>query len=87
LLAWAHHKFLWVHPFKDYNGRIGRLLNNVILLNLDFPPIELKVETKLRRKNYVKALQKADNYNYKDLKKIIKDAIYEAVGRIERIKK
>ena len=45
LLAWAHHKFLWIHPFQDYNGRIGRLLNNIILLNLDLPSIELKVET------------------------------------------
>ncbi len=45
LLAWAHHKFLWIHPFHDYNGRIGRLLINVILLNLNLPPIELKVES------------------------------------------
>src|SRR3989338_4570633 len=34
LLAWAHHRFLWVHPFADYNGRIGRLFINIILLNL-----------------------------------------------------
>ncbi len=49
LLAWAHHKFLWIHPFQDYNGRIGRLLINLILLQLDLPPIELKVETKVGR--------------------------------------
>lgn len=61
LLAWAHHKFLWIHPFQDYNGRIGRLLNNLILLNLNLPPIELKVETVSGRKNYVQALQNADN--------------------------
>ena len=53
-LAWAHHRFLWTHPFKDYNGRIGRLLINIIILNLDLPPIELKVETKVGRKNIYK---------------------------------
>ncbi|MDP2951481.1 MAG: Fic family protein [bacterium] len=63
LLAWAHHRFLWIHPFQDYNGRIGRLLTNIILLNLNFPPIELKVETKTGRKRYVSALQEADKGN------------------------
>ena len=24
LLAWMMHKFLWIHPFFDYNGRISR---------------------------------------------------------------
>lgn len=82
LLAWAHHTFLWIHPFQDYNGRIGRLLNNVILLNLDLPPIELKVETVSKRKLYVEALQSADNFNYSKLEKIIRSAINEAVEEL-----
>jgi Fic family protein len=77
LLAWAHHRFLWIHPFKDYNGRTGRLLINVVLLNLDLPPIELKVETKDGRKRYVRALENADNGNYSDLEGIIREAIEE----------
>jgi len=77
LLAWAHHRFLWIHPFKDYNGRAGRLLINVILFNLDLPPIELKVETKLGRKKYVQALKNADDGDYLDLEKIVRKAIEE----------
>jgi len=77
LLTWAHHRFLWIHPFKDYNGRVGRLLINVILLNLDLPPIELKVETKAGRKRYIQALKNADDGNYLDLDKIIREAIEE----------
>ncbi len=68
-LAWLHHKFLWIHPFQDYNGRIGRLLISVIMLNLNIPPIELKVETELGRKKYIKALQSADVGNHIKLKK------------------
>ena len=78
LLAWAHHKFLWIHPFKDYNGRIGRLLINAILLNLNLPPIELKIETLSGRKRYIKALQSADKQDYNKLEKIIKLALEEA---------
>src|SRR3989339_537904 len=75
LLAWAHHRFLWIHPFTDYNGRISRLLINIILLNLDLPTIELQVETPSGRKRYVNALQVADEYNLEPLKKLIGEAI------------
>lgn len=79
LLAWAHHRFLWIHPFCDYNGRIGRLLINIILLNLNLPPIELKVETQKGRLKYVKALEQADHGDYKNLKKLIAEALEESI--------
>jgi len=83
LVAWAHHKFLWIHPFADYNGRVGRLLNSIILLKLNLPPVELKVETMSGRKKYVEALQFADNHDYSKLEKIIKNAIQESIKEIE----
>lgn len=82
LLSWSHHRFLWIHPFQDYNGRIARLIINIILLNLNLPPIELKIETTTGRKRYIKALQKADSGNYKDLENIIKEAIEESAREI-----
>lgn len=84
LLAWSHHRFLWMHPFKDYNGRIARLLNNIILLNLNLPPIELKVETKSGRKKYIEALQSADDHDYSKLEKIFKSAIEEATRELQK---
>jgi Fic family protein len=27
----AHHRFAWIHPFTDGNGRVGRLLTDVVL--------------------------------------------------------
>ena len=86
-LAWAHHKFLWIHPFQDYNGRIGRLLINVILFNLDLPPVELRVETESGRKKYIEALQKADAGDYIKLEKIIESAIKESIKELEKEKK
>ncbi|MFA6285154.1 MAG: Fic family protein [Parcubacteria group bacterium] len=83
LLSWAHHRFLWIHPFQDYNGRIGRLLINIILLNLDLPPIELKVETKAGRKKYIEALQSADDGDYRKLEKIIRSALEEATEEVK----
>ena len=82
LLAWAHHKFLWIHPFQDYNGRIGRLLVNIILLNFDFPPIECRVETQARRRKYVSALQSADGGVFVLLEEIIHEALQEAAKAV-----
>ena len=31
LLSWFQHRFVWIHPFKDYNGRVARLLTNLFL--------------------------------------------------------
>lgn len=85
-LAWTHHKFLWIHPFKDYNGRIARLLTNVILFNLNLPPIELKVETKAGRDGYVEALKNADEDDYLKLEKIIKQAIEETTQDLVKLR-
>lgn len=82
LLAWAHHRFLWIHPFFDYNGRIGRLLISIILLNLNLPPIEFKVETKLGRTKYIRALAEADEGDFEALEKLIHSAIEEAVKKL-----
>ncbi len=83
LLAWSHHRFLWIHPFADYNGRIGRLLNNIVLLKLNLPPIELKVETKIGRMKYVKALKEADAGYFKNLEKLFREALEESLAEIK----
>lgn len=82
-LSWAHHRFLWIHPFGDFNGRMGRLLLNMILLNMDLPPIELRVETPARRKMYIHALQAADNGDYEKLQKIVHAAINEVAQKMD----
>lgn len=84
LLAWMHHRFLWIHPFQDYNGRLARLLTNMILLKLDLPPVELKVETKQGRMRYIQALQEADQGHLAKLEKMMKQAIEEAADTLSK---
>ena len=86
LLAWSHNKFLWIHPFQDYNGRIGRLLNNIILLKLNLPPINMNIDTKSSRAKYIEALQLADNHNYSKLEDIMKKAIVKAIASLKNKK-
>lgn len=63
LLAWFQHKFVFIHPFQDYNGRTARMLTTLVSLSLNLPPIELQAETGEDRKRYLKAMQKGDEGN------------------------
>ena len=40
LLAWADWRFQWIHPFKDFNGRTGRILLIALAYKLSLPPID-----------------------------------------------
>jgi len=42
-----HHRFVWIHPFFDGNGRTVRLFMNLLLMRAGFPPaIILKTDRK-----------------------------------------
>jgi Fic family protein len=49
----AHYRLVSIHPFRDGNGRVGRLLMNLILLRGGYP---IAVITNERRKEYIDAL-------------------------------
>lgn len=53
-----HHKFEKIHPFFDGNGRTGRLLANILLLQNNYPPLIIR---KKNRKKYLDALSAADS--------------------------
>lgn len=82
ILAWFQHRFVWIHPFKDYNGRVARLLTNFLTLNLGLPMLEIKAETNKDRENYVQAMEAADKLDYSKLEKLIVNALRESLEKI-----
>jgi len=71
VVVWAQHRFLWIHPLQDYNGRMARLLSNLILAHFRLPLLRLDLSDKTIRRRYIRALQKADEYDYSDLTLVI----------------
>jgi fido (protein-threonine AMPylation protein)/predicted type IV restriction endonuclease len=63
LLAWADWRFQWIHPFKDFNGRIGRVLLAALLYKLALPHVETAPFEPSARRQYLEALNAADDGN------------------------
>ncbi len=62
LAAYFHGKFEKIHPFDDGNGRVGRFLINIMLINNGYPPLIIR---KTQRIHYLKCLADFDN-GYKE---------------------
>ena len=60
LLAWSDWRFQWIHPFKDFNGRIGRVLLAALLYKLALPHVETAPTDSAARQQYLRALRVAD---------------------------
>lgn len=63
LLAWADWRFQWIHPFKDFNGRAGRILLIALAYKLALPPIDPAATDELGKIAYFAALRAADAGN------------------------
>jgi Fic family protein len=72
LAVYIHHRFVWIHPFFDGNGRTARLLMNLWFMQSGYPPA---VILKNDRKKYYDALNKANNGDFKKLELLIAQAI------------
>ncbi len=70
--AIAHHGFEAVHPFVDGNGRVGRLLLNLMLMREGYPPALLLRDWRVR---YIQALDTANTGNYSPLANMIGQAV------------
>lgn len=81
-LAWFQHRFVWIHPFKDYNGRIARLLTNLLVLNYGLPALEIKAETGQDRQRYIKAMKAADNHDPLKLESLLAKALKESLEKV-----
>ena len=54
--ARAHKEFVFIHPFVDGNGRVARLLMNLIFLQKGY---SIAIIPPILRGNYIQALEKA----------------------------
>ncbi|HPF26592.1 MAG TPA: Fic family protein [Steroidobacteraceae bacterium] len=68
-VAAAHHRFLWIHPFLDGNGRVARLMSHAMLLEIGIGSALWSVSRGLARNSgdYKRLLMAADEPRSNDL--------------------
>jgi Fic family protein len=79
----AHHKMTAIHPFMDGNGRVARLLLNLILLRSGYPVVNIRREDRSR---YYEALTFADIGLYSALISLALDRSLEVFGEMKRVR-
>lgn len=77
-VARAHAAFERIHPFIDGNGRTGRLVLNLMLTRLGYPPAIIQ---KKERAQYLRALQRSDNGDDAPLGEMIARAVLDNLMR------
>ena len=76
LAAWFHHRFTYIHPFQDGNGRIARALVNYLFIKAGLFPVVVDREQKVE---YLDALASADTGNLSHLVQLFTAKQIEAI--------
>jgi hypothetical protein len=77
-LAELHAAFERIHPFRDGNGRTGRLALNLMLVRLGYPPA---IVYKKDRAKYLRWLDRADKGDPAPLGELLARAVMHGIDR------
>ncbi len=77
-IADLHARFERIRPFRDGNGRVGRLTTNLLLVRHGYPPA---VVYKRDRTRYLNALRRADRGDAGPLAEIFARAVTDGIYR------
>ena len=65
-------EFLFIHPFREGNGRLSRLVSDIILAKNGFPMIGLNLKNGDR---YIEKVHQGYDCNYEPMKELLKSKI------------
>lgn len=77
IAARFHHEFTAIHPFDDGNGRMARLLMNLLLMQKGYPPVVIRVA---ERDEYLLLLREADRDKPGDFLRFIAEHVVASLS-------
>lgn len=81
-LAAVHVELLLIHPFREGNGRLARMLASFMALQAEMPPLDFGILKGKKRQEYFTAVRHGLDRNYAPMEKIF-DEIIEKTLRLQ----
>jgi cell filamentation protein len=83
VLAIVHVEFILIHPFREGNGRIGRMLTVLMALQAGKPPLNFNAIDQTRNskgfENYIHAIHAGVDTDYTPMQKIFSKILEESM--------
>lgn len=76
-LTESHIEFILIHPFREGNGRISRLLMDVMVTNAGFEPLDYSLMDQ-HKEYYFKSIQAGVEGNYQPLNRLMADVFKQS---------
>ncbi len=83
-LAIVHTELVLVHPFREGNGRVARMLATLMALQSELPPLDFRNMIGKGKKDYIKAVQAGMERDYQPMEKIFAAVIRKTLRNRER---
>jgi cell filamentation protein len=74
-LAIVHAELVLIHPFREGNGRVARMLATLMALQAALPPLDFSGIIGKKKKEYIEAVQAGIARNYEPMEKIFRSVI------------
>lgn len=74
-LAVVHPELVLIHPFREGNGRLARMLAIIMGLQAALPPLDFSIISGKKRDEYFTAVQAGMDCNYAPMEKIFRDLL------------
>ena len=77
-LAETHVELVLIHPFRDGNGRIARVLSTMMALQAGLPLLDFSVIAGMSKKAYIAAIQAGLDKHYAPMESLLEDIIEQS---------
>lgn len=86
IATWTQHQLAFIHPFCEGNGRMARIMTNLILRRYGLQPSQIKYEGEDKTR-YLEALCQIDRHqNYGPLKLLIVESVRSTYQKLYEVR-